>query len=98
MKDSSDQHNPQINSFKNTRRANGYNPKTKHQLSQWKSHPTKQMKTVCEVHSKTKVTEFLVVIILAIGPKVHRFKPSRGQWLFKGDFLWRGCKAMSSML
>jgi hypothetical protein len=27
----------------------------------------------------------LVVIVLAIGPKVHTFKPSRGRWIFKGD-------------
>jgi hypothetical protein len=27
----------------------------------------------------------LVVIVLAIGPKVHGFKPGRERWLFKGD-------------
>jgi hypothetical protein len=26
-----------------------------------------------------------VVIVLAIGPKVHGFKPGRGQWIFEGD-------------
>jgi hypothetical protein len=27
----------------------------------------------------------LLIIVLAIGPKVHRFKPGQGQWIFKGD-------------
>jgi hypothetical protein len=27
----------------------------------------------------------LVVIVLVIGPKVHRFTPRGGQWIFKGD-------------
>jgi hypothetical protein len=27
----------------------------------------------------------LVVIVLAIGPKVRGFKPDRGRWIFKGD-------------
>jgi hypothetical protein len=27
----------------------------------------------------------LVVIILAIGPKVRGFKPDRGRWVSKGD-------------
>jgi hypothetical protein len=41
-----------------------------------------------------------VVKVLAIGPKVHRFKPGQGQWIFKGDknplhgFLQRGSKAV----
>jgi hypothetical protein len=26
-----------------------------------------------------------VVGVLAIGRKVHRFKPGRGRWIFKGD-------------
>jgi hypothetical protein len=29
----------------------------------------------------------LVVIVLAIGPKVCGLKPGRGQWIFKGDML-----------
>jgi hypothetical protein len=32
----------------------------------------------------------LVVIVLAIGPKVIDFKPGRGRWIFEGDRnLWR---------
>jgi hypothetical protein len=27
----------------------------------------------------------LVVIVLAIGPKVREFKPGQGRWIFKGD-------------
>jgi hypothetical protein len=27
----------------------------------------------------------VMVIVLAIGPKVREFKPGREQWLFKGD-------------
>jgi hypothetical protein len=27
----------------------------------------------------------IVVIVLAIGPKVRGFKPGRRQWIFKGD-------------
>jgi hypothetical protein len=26
-----------------------------------------------------------MIIVLAIGPKVHRLKPGREQWIFKGD-------------
>jgi hypothetical protein len=43
----------------------------------------------------------LVVIVFAIGPKVHGFKPGQGRWIFKGDknlqhaSLWMGSKAMS---
>jgi hypothetical protein len=44
-----------------------------------------------------------VVSVLAIGIKVHGFKPSRGRRIFKGDinpqhaFLWTGSKAVGSM-
>jgi hypothetical protein len=31
----------------------------------------------------------LVVIVLAIGPKVHGFKPGRGRHIFKGDKIRR---------
>jgi hypothetical protein len=27
----------------------------------------------------------IVIIVLAIGPKVRGFKPSRGRYIFKGD-------------
>jgi hypothetical protein len=27
----------------------------------------------------------LLVIMFAIGPKVHGFKPNQRQWIFKGD-------------
>jgi hypothetical protein len=27
----------------------------------------------------------LVVIVLAVGPSVYRFKPGRRQWIFKGN-------------
>jgi hypothetical protein len=45
----------------------------------------------------------LVVIMLAIGPKVRGLIPGRGRWTFKGDknpyhyFLWRGTKSIGSM-
>jgi hypothetical protein len=45
----------------------------------------------------------LLVIMFAIGPKVHGFKPNQRQWIFKGDknslhdFLQRGSKAISPM-
>jgi hypothetical protein len=45
----------------------------------------------------------LVVRVLAILPKVCRFKPGQGQWNLKGDrslsldFLQRGSKAVSPM-
>jgi hypothetical protein len=44
-----------------------------------------------------------VVSVLAILPKVRRFKPGRGQWIFKDDkylqrpLLQRGSKAVSPM-
>jgi hypothetical protein len=43
----------------------------------------------------------LVVSVLATGPKVRRFDPDRGRWIFKGNknpehnFLRRGSKAVS---
>jgi hypothetical protein len=45
----------------------------------------------------------LVVIVIAIGHKVHGLKPDRGQWNFKGDknpqhaFLRRRNKAIGAM-
>jgi hypothetical protein len=44
-----------------------------------------------------------VVIVLASGPKVLRFRPNRGRWNFKGDrnpqhdFLRKGSKAGGPM-
>jgi hypothetical protein len=44
-----------------------------------------------------------VAIVLATGPNVRGFKPSRGQWVFKSDknpqqyLLWRGSKAVGHM-
>jgi hypothetical protein len=28
---------------------------------------------------------YLLVIVLAMGPKVRGFKPGRGEWIFNGD-------------
>jgi hypothetical protein len=45
----------------------------------------------------------VIVIALAIGPKVHRFKPGHEQRVFKGDknplydFIRRGSKAIGLM-
>jgi hypothetical protein len=45
----------------------------------------------------------LVVGVLAVGPKIHVFRPDRGRWIFKGDknpyhdILWRGSKAVGPM-
>jgi hypothetical protein len=42
----------------------------------------------------------LVVIVLAIGPKIRGFQPGRGRWIFKGgknpqhDCVRRGSKAV----
>jgi hypothetical protein len=58
------------------------------------------------VERQTAVTKHKVVILngvmvsmLAIGPKVHKFKPGRAGWIFKGNknlqhaFLKSGSKA-----
>jgi hypothetical protein len=34
--------------------------------------------------SKQVILGGLVVIVLAIGPKVHGFRPSQGRYIFKG--------------
>ena len=45
-----------------------------------------------------------VVIILATGSEVRRFKPGRGRWIFSGrknpeyDFLRKGSKAVGPVL
>ena len=45
-----------------------------------------------------------VVIILATGSEVHRFKPGRGQWIFSElknleyGFLWKRSKAVDPVL
>jgi hypothetical protein len=36
-----------------------------------------------ELHELKITLSGLVVIMLAIGPKIHGFKPSRGRWIFK---------------
>jgi hypothetical protein len=39
-------------------------------------------------HKKLQLSAILgglVVNVLAIGPKVHEFKPSQGWWIFMGD-------------
>jgi hypothetical protein len=36
-------------------------------------------------HSMVVILGGVVVSLLAPGPKVHRFKPSLGHWIFKGD-------------
>jgi hypothetical protein len=51
----------------------------------------------------TYVLYVLVVSVLATGPKVRRFDPDRGRWIFKFDknpehnFLRRGSKAVGLM-
>jgi hypothetical protein len=50
------------------------------------------------------VLSCIMVIMLATGPKVQRFKPSQGQWTFKGNknpqhsFLRSESKAIGPML
>jgi hypothetical protein len=29
--------------------------------------------------------DVLVVVVLAIGRKIHGFRPGQGRWIFKGD-------------
>jgi hypothetical protein len=55
------------------------------------------------VRSKRLRNTVLVVIVLAMGPKVCEFKPSRGRWMFNADknplhdFLRRGSKDVGPM-
>jgi hypothetical protein len=49
------------------------------------------------------VTSCVMVSVLAIGPKVRRFKPSEGERFLRVTeiqhaFLWRGSKTISTML
>jgi hypothetical protein len=61
----------------------------------------KEIEQVSDVlHSWEVVLGDIMVIVLAIVPKVRGFKPDRGRWIFKGDknpqhaFFRRGSKAV----
>jgi hypothetical protein len=55
---------------------------------------------ICVTNKIPVIPSGAVVIMLAIGTKVYRFKPHQEQWLLKGyknpqyDFLRRGSKAV----